>query len=68
MAGPTKRKKLKKSVHDIEDYNQFLEEEVHGKGFKGMGKYLKRKFQPVPKNIKERWKLKSQVNRNDKRP
>jgi len=33
-----------------------------------MGKYLKRKFTPVPKNIKERWKLKSQVNRNDKRP
>ena len=53
---------------DIEDYNQFLEEEVHGKGFKGMGKYLKRKFTTVPKNIKERWKLKSQVNRNDKRP
>ena len=56
MAGPTKRKKLKKSVHDIEDYNQFLEEEVHGKGFKGMGKYLKRKFTPTPKYIKNRRK------------
>ena len=68
MAGPTKRKKLKKSVHDTEDYNQFLEEEVHGQGFKGLGKYLKRKFTPTPENIKNRWKLKNQGNRNDKRP
>ena len=67
MAGPTKRKKLKKSVHDIEDYNEFLETEVHGQGIKGAGKYLKRKFTPVPENIKNRWKLK-QGNRNDKRP
>ena len=58
MSGPKKKKKLKKSVHDIEDYNQFLEEEVHGNGFKGMGKYLKRKFTPTPKHIKERRKLK----------
>ena len=58
MSGPKKKKKLKKSVHDIEDYNQFLEEEVHGKGFKGMGKYLKRKFTPTPKHIKQRRKLK----------
>ena len=69
MAGPTKRKKLKKSVHDIEDYNKFLQEETLGQGFKGLGKYLKRKFTPVPKNIKERRKLKNQQNnRNNKRP
>ena len=58
MSGPKKRKKLKKSVHDIEDYNKFLQEETLGQGFKGLGKYLKRKFTPIPKHIKERRKLK----------
>jgi len=67
MAGPKKKKKLKKSVHDIEDYNKFLQEETLGQGFKGLGKYLKRKFTPTPKNIKNRYKLK-QENRNNKRP
>ena len=59
MSGPKTRKKLKKSVHDIEDYNKFLQEETLGQGFKGLGKYLKRKFTPVPKHIKERRKLKN---------
>ena len=35
----------------------FLKEDVHGKGFKGMGKYLKRKLTPTPKNVKTRKKL-----------
>jgi len=56
MPGPTKKRKLKKTVHD-KDYMSFLKEDVHGKGFKGMGKYLKRKLTPTPKNVKTRKKL-----------
>ena len=35
----------------------FLKEDVHGKGFKGLDKYLKRKLTPTPKNVKTRKKL-----------
>tara|TARA_R110000824_G_scaffold265706_1_gene454598 strand:+ start:238 stop:423 length:186 start_codon:yes stop_codon:yes gene_type:complete len=56
MPGPTKKRKLKKTVHD-KDYMSFLKEDVHGKGLKGMGKYLKRKLTPTPKNVKNRKKL-----------
>jgi hypothetical protein len=56
MAGPTKKRKLKKTVHD-KDYMSFLQEDVHGKGLKGMGKYLKRKLTLTPKNVKNRKKL-----------
>jgi hypothetical protein len=61
MAGPTKKKKLKKTVHD-KDYMDFLQEDVHGKGLKGMGNYLKRKLTPTPKNVKNRKKFSKKKN------
>ena len=46
-----KQKPKKKSIHS-KDYLTFLQEDVHGQGFKGMGKYFKRKLTPKPKKKK----------------